>query len=430
MTLPFSLPHRLAVFLGAAVLFLFSVSGHAAAPSAADPLLRWNTVALDAIRLARNPPPIASLHLATYHAALFDTLNSHDPRYAPWLVATRAPADSDPQAALASAAHTVLRALWGDAANPQLFEEAYAAALARVPAGPARDAGVAWGRQVAEQVLAARAAAIPPPPATPVVWASDAPGRWRETPPGFRPAVLPWMARVKPFALREPAQFRPGPPPALDSADYARELAQVARIGPRDGAERTADETQTTLFWSDDLGTATPAGHWNVIAQDLLAASQPTLLEAAREFALLNFALADAAIACWDAKYHYLTWRPETALRELTPALNPHFTPHPNFIPLMTSPAHPDYVSGHSTYSAAAARVLARLLGRDEIAFSTTSDGLPGVVRQFRSLSQARDEIGMSRIFGGIHTMSANVAGQRTGEQVADWVLAQMLPPR
>jgi hypothetical protein len=128
----------------------------------------------------------------------------------------------------------------------------------------------------------------------------------------------------------------------VDVPLFAAELAEVARVGARDGAERSEDQTLTTPFWSDDLGTATPAGHWNSIAQDLARRHGLSLGATARLFALLNFATADAAIACWDTKYHYRTWRPETAIRELTSAINPHHRVNPDFIPNMVSPAHPD----------------------------------------------------------------------------------------
>jgi hypothetical protein len=152
--------------------------------------------------------------------------------------------------------------------------------------------------------------------------------------------------------------------------------------------------------------------------------------ETARLYALLNFAEADAAIACWDTKFFYRTWRPETAIRELDPKLNPCAKPNPEFIPLMVSPAFPSYISGHSTFSAAASRLLERFFGTDDIEFSVRSDGLPGAVRSYRKLSEARNEIGMSRVWAGIHVMSDNIEGQRTGLKIADWVFDHALGPQ
>lgn len=400
--------------------------GVSAESSPSNAVLFWNEEALNATRLARNPPPIAAIHLATYHAAIHDAVIGVAGSDATWLPVPTPPSDASAEAAAAGAAHLVLRTLWAPWTNPRTFDLALERALAVLPPGPSRDRGIAYGRSVAERVLAARAKTGWAEPAR-GPFASTEPGRWRETPPGFRPAVLPQIATVTPFVLQTPSQFRAPPPPAVDSAEHAAELAEVARIGARDGAERSEDQTLTTPFWSDDLGTATPAGHWNAIAQDIARRRHLSVAASARLFALLNFATADAAIACWDTKYHYRTWRPETAIRELTPSLNRHHQPKPDFIPNMMSPAHPDYVSGHSAFSGAASTILARFFREDAIPFSTTSDGLPDVVRHFTSFSAACREVGLSRVFGGIHTRSANLAGQDLGRQVADWVLDHAL---
>ncbi|HEY0945410.1 MAG TPA: phosphatase PAP2 family protein [Opitutaceae bacterium] len=392
-------------------------------------VLYWNDQAIDATRLSRNPPPLVSFILATYHVAIFDAVNGITGTHEGWLVNEPAPPGVDLDAAIAGASFTVLNALWGQAVNPRHFQVAYENSLAVIPDGPAKTEGVAWGVHVAKQVLAERAASGFDKP-EPGVYASTEPGKWRETPPGFRPPVLPHWRRVKPFAMTSPSQFRAPPPPPIDSAEYATELAFVARVGARDGSERTEDQTLCAPFWSDDLGTATPPGHWNVIAQDIARRHRLSVPETARLFALLNIAAADAAISCWETKFHYRTWRPETALREADPASNARFEPRPDFIPNMVSPAFPSYTSGHSTFSAAASRVLERFFGTDEIEFTTTSDGLPGAVRTFRRLSEAREEVGMSRVWAGIHTMSDNLAGQQAGLAIADWVFDRKLQPR
>ena len=151
--------------------------------------------------------------------------------------------------------------------------------------------------------------------------------------------------------------------------------------------------------------------------------------DAARLFALLNFAQADAAISCWETKYFYNVWRPETALREINPQLNPKAEAIPDFIPNMPSPPFPSYTSGHSTFSAAGARLLAVFFGSDDIEFSVTSDALPGSVRTFKKLSDAQKEAGMSRVVGGIHTMADNLEAQAAGVKIAEWTLANALLP-
>ena len=391
-------------------------------------VLYWNQQMLDATRLSRNPPPIASHNMAAYHAAIFDAVDGINRNWKPWLVQETAPAGTDLDAAIASAANTVLNALWGQATNPHNFEVAYQKALAGIPEGQPKADGIAWGKHVAELILAKRADSGFNKP-IPGKYASDEPGKWRETPPGFRPPVLPFWGHVTPFVLTSPDQFRAPPPPPLDSKQYAEETAYIAKVGARDGAERTEYETFSTAFWSDDLGTATPPGHWNVIAQDLARRRNLSIAECARLFALLDFAEADAAISCWETKFFYRTWRPENAIRELGPKLNPYAVSNPDFIPLMVSPAFPSYTSGHSTFSAAASRILERYFGTDDIEFTITSDGLPGAVRSFKKLSDARHEIGMSRIWAGIHFMSDNLEGQRAGLKVADWVFDNALQP-
>jgi hypothetical protein len=395
---------------------------------AADPVLDWNDQALNAIRLARTPPPIAAQHLASVHAAIFDTVNGVTRTHHGWLVRDAAPGGIELDAAIAAAAHTTILALWGQAANPENINAAYASALAAIPDGAAKTAGIAWGKAVAARILAERAKSGLDKP-LPGPFASTEPGKWRETPPGFRPAVLPHVAKVTPFVMTSPDQFRAPPPPALDSQEHAEEIAYVVKVGARDGSERTEYETLTAPFWADDLGSATPPGHWNVIAQDLARRHRLSTPECARLFALLNLACADAGISCWDSKFFYSTWRPETAIREITKEINPHAVAHPDFIPLMGTPAFPSYTSGHSTFSAAATRIVERFFGTDNIAFTTTSDGLPGAVRTFQKLSDARKEIGMSRVWGGIHFMSDNLVGQDCGLKLADYVFATALQP-
>lgn len=396
--------------------------------AAGNSVLYWNEVAIDATRVARNPPPMASLLFATYHVAIFDTVNGFYRTHRGWLINDPAPAGADIDASVAGAAFTVLNALWSPTSNPYRFKLAYEKALARIPDGRAKTDGIAWGRKVALAVLAKRAGCGFDKP-IPGKYSSTAPGEWRETPSAFRPALLPYWGHVTPFVMTSPAQFRAPPPESLGSKEYAEELAFVANHGARDNADRTEYQTYCTPFWSDDLGTATPPGHWNVIAQEVARRRHLSVPEAARLFALLNMAEADAAISCWETKYFYRVWRPETALRELDPKINPNIVNHPEFIPNLPSPSFPTYTSGHSTFSAAAARVLALYFGTDDIEFSVASDGLPGAVHTFKSFSEASREAGMSRVWGGIHTMSDNLEAQKAGAKIGDWTFTHALLP-
>ncbi len=404
----------------------------AARLSAADPdnaVLYWNQEAIDATRLSRNPPPMSSLLFATFHVAIFDAVNGITRTHSGWLVNDPAPAGANMDAAVAGAARTVILRLWSQATDPYNVEVAYQKALAAIPDGPAKTAGLAWGEQVADQVLAKRASSGFDKP-IPGKYSSTDQGKWRETPPTFRPAMLPYWGKVTPFVMTSPSQFRAPPPLPISSREYADEIAFVNRVGPRDDADRSEYQTLCTPFWSDDLGTSTPPGHWNMLAQIVARRRHLTEPECARLFALLNLAEADGAIGCWESKYYYSVWRPETALRELDPKLNPHATNNPDFIPNMPAPAFPSYTSGHSTFSAAGARILALYIGTDSFSFDLTSDGLPGVVHHFDRFSDAQREAGMSRVWGGIHTMSDNLEAQKMGVQIADWVYSHALQPK
>ncbi len=408
-----------------AALALTAVRGFSAD---ANSVIYWNHAAIDATRLSRNPPPLAADHYATFHVAIFDAVNGITHQYQSWAVKESAPDGADVDAAIASAAYTVMIARWGDAANPHNIDVAYETALSKIPEGKPKTDGIAWGKHVAEVVLAARANSGFNKP-VPGKYSSGDMGKWRETPPGFRPPTLPFWQNVTPFVMTSPSQFRAPPPFALDSKETAEELAYVAKVGPRDGAERSEYETLSTPFWSDDLGTTTPPGHWNVVAEDLATRKNLSVIETARLFALLNMAEDDSGISCWDTKFFYRMWRPETALRELDAKTNPKMTPVPEFIPNMVSPSFPSYTSGHSTFSAAATRILELYFGSDDIEFSVKSDGLPGAVRTYKSFSEARREVGMSRVWGGIHTMSDNLEGQKAGLKIADWVFTHALQP-
>lgn len=409
--------------------FLATLFTRLPASAADNAVLYWNEQVLNATRLSRNPPPIAALHIATFHAAIYDAVNGLTRTHQPWQVQEAAPAGTNMDAAIASAGHTVLKALWGQSSNPRNFDLALDKALAEISDGQPKSDGMAFGKKVAEAVLALRAKSGWNKVREDGPFSSTEQGKWRETAPGFRPPVAPQVAITTPYVLKAPDQFRAPPPMKIDSKEYAEELAYVAKVGPRDNAERTEYQTLSTPFWMDDLGSSTPAGHWCQVAQDLARRNNLGTAECARLFALLNFASADAGIACWDTKFFYSTWRPENGIREMDRKINPLVVLNTDFIPNMAAPAHPDYTSGHSTFTGAATRLLERYFGTDDIEFTTTSDGLPGAVRTFKKLSDARREVGMSRVYGGIHTMSANLEGQKAGMKIADYVFENALKP-
>jgi hypothetical protein len=235
---------------------------------------------------------------------------------------------------------------------------------------------------------------------------------------------------MKPFAIKSPEDFHVAPPPALASSDWASQYNYLKTIGATNSTVRTPQQREIALFWADGPRTETPPGHWNKIAQQLARKKNYDLLETARLFAALNTAMADAAIVCWHAKYTYNWWRPVTAIRGGDSDDNPQTEPDPNWTPLLITPPFPEHTSGHSTFSGAAASVLAEFSGSDEFQFVTTSDGLPGVVRRFQRFSEAAREAGLSRVYGGIHFPAANENGLETGRKVGEYVARTLFPSR
>jgi hypothetical protein len=249
-----------------------------------------------------------------------------------------------------------------------------------------------------------------------------APGDWQPTAPSYAPAENPQWATLKPFAMTSDSQFLPPPPPALDSAEYAQDVNETLDLGSVDSTTRTADETQIAHFWNDGAGTYTPPGHWNAIADAVAQQQGDSLAQDARLFAMLNVAEADAAIVAWNAKFTYNTWRPIQLADGAGTAVNSQIETIANWEPLLSTPPFPEYISGHSTFSAAAAAVLSSVFG-DNFSFTATSTSLPGVTRSYTSFEQAAEEAGMSRIYGGIHFLFSDTAALTAGSDLGAYVL-------
>jgi PAP2 superfamily len=222
-----------------------------------------------------------------------------------------------------------------------------------------------------------------------------------------------------------PGERGPVPPcraATLTSPEYTEAFNTVKRLGEIDSEQRTPDQTKAALFWSNDSGTYTTAGHWNNIATDLLTSQGTGVEDSARLLAELNVALADDFIATWDAKYTYVSWRPITAIRQAGEDGNPATSPDPSWKPLLNTPPFPNYVSGHASSGAAAATVLTDFFGA--IPFSATSPSLPGKTRYFDNFSEAAAEDGASRVYGGVHFGFSITDGTTLGQNVANTALA------
>ena len=258
-------------------------------------------------------------------------------------------------------------------------------------------------------------------PTPPPFFGVTAIGKWRSTVP-FAGLQFSYMT---PWAIQSPGQFRPAGPPALSSAQYAADFNEVKAFGSLSSAVRTPDETLYSQFWA----ASTASYYWDQAALTLAAPKHLKLVANARLLALINLAMADAAIGCWEAKFHYLFWRPVTAIHEPTDSLiNPDTSADPTWSSLLALPAHPDYPSGHSCVSGAAGGMLAALFG-DNHSFSLGSDVMLGVTRFFTSVSGAVHEVQNSRVFGGIHFRTATNDGVALGAHVAEWVRTHSMMP-
>lgn len=393
------------------------------APLHANAVLEWNALMMQAIRVSNTAPPLSTRNLAILHLAFYDALAAIEGTHQPYRLQPPAPAGASPLAAVAAAGREVMRALYPS--FEARTEELYLFQGRDFPPGPASTNGVAVGLTAARGLLAERGAdgsstQVPYLP-------SNEPGQWRRTPPFYRPPLDPHWRYVKLFAIPEIEPFLPPPPPALTSEEYARDFNQVKVLGERHSLVRTAEQSLIAVFWSDFSYTAMPPGHWHEIAATITAQAGLSLPETTRLFALLSLAQADAGIVCWEAKYRYNFWRPVTAIQRADEDGNPDTEADPAWDHYLVAPNFPEYTSGHSTFSKASAEVLTWFFGTDAITFPAISDSVPGVTRTFHSLAACADEVGMSRIYGGIHFEFANREGKRSGAKVAHYVVANYL---
>ena len=382
-----------------------------------DPVIRWNQTVLQAIRADATNPTFGTRAMAMTQAAIYDAVNAIE-GHTGYYVTLPAPAGISLEAAISGAAHQVLSYLFP--AQQALFDATLTASLAQVPTGSAATSGVAFGRQVGDAIIALRVhdgwdKYVDYSPV-------NDPGHWQLTGPAYAPALDPQWATLQPWAMSSSDQFAPPGPPALNSATWAAALNEVESLGAANSTTRTADQTQIARFWSDGAGTASPPGHWNAIAEQAAVSQGNSIAENARLFAMLDIALADAAIVAWNAKYTNDLWRPITAIPNADTDGTDLTVADPNWQSFLITPNFPEYVSGHSTFSAAAATVLDAAFGSN-YAFSTTSEGLIGVTRSFASFDAAAAEAGLSRIYGGIHYSFSNEDGQAAGRNLANYVL-------
>ncbi|GLH95024.1 vanadium-dependent haloperoxidase [Phytohabitans aurantiacus] len=386
-------------------------AGHQGAETAAA----WNELALDAVRVTRATDANATRLYAILNVAMYDAVNGITGERSAALVTGSG--HGDPRAAAVAAAHAVLVRL--DPDRTAAYDARRDADLAGIHPAHRRNAGARWGAHVGETVVAARADDGSSPP--------------QSQPAGAGPGVFraEWSGTqyrdVRPFAVADPGAHVPGPPPALDSLDYAAAFAEVALLG--NAAIPAPDKLATYQYWSLPAGSVQPAGEWLRIALGVTTDRHLSLDRTVRLLALLGMASADTTVATVRTKYQYRHWRPTTAIREADTDGNPYTQPDPAWAARAGSAGGtPEYVSGHSSYSAAGATVLAGFFCADGIGFTHTTDSAPGgVPRSYPGFAAAAAEAGRSRVFGGQHFEFSNQVGLAVGRGVAREVLAGSL---
>jgi hypothetical protein len=387
--------------------------------SVADEVTDWVQVMVSALTATNTSPQNAGRIGAITQAAVFDAVNGIHPKYHPYFVTAAGPRGASQRAAAVQAAYVVLRELLpAQAANLERQRDASIAALGSTH--PAVVSGVDWGTSVANQLLAARSTdgfplgGVPDPGDTTV-------GKWR--PQAGLPAVTPWLAVLTPFAMASPDHFRPAGPPALTSSAYTSDFDEVKSLGRATGSTRTPEQTLIAFFWTDNT-----ISHWNRIAVTVAQERRTSLAQNARIFALLNIAMADAGIAVWDAKFLYRYWRPFSAVPLAGDDGNPSTAADAMWTPLLATPNHQEYPSGHGGLSGAAARVLGAIFG-DRTTFTHRTDTAPFAPRTHRSFGAAADEANNSRVYGGIHFRTAVSDGRIIGDNVGGLVMETLMQP-
>jgi hypothetical protein len=405
------------------VLVAFLVAAPGIARGATDEVLEWNSHLITSILTGATSPLASTRVAAIVHAAIFDAVNGIEGHYRPIHVESKAPNNASARAAAIQAAYASLVKIYPPQAAALLAKrDAAIAALSAGKHGESSKAisrGVEWGQRVADEIWEWRSGDgfLPNPP--PPFRGANVVGVWRPTPPANADGAGPNFASMTPWALTRASQFRPGPPPALSSPEYLADYNEVKEWGGTAASMRSADDDVMTYFW-----TGNTVVFWNRVTSALVADEDRSLLNSARRLALLNVAMADAGIACWDAKYRYVFWRPITAIT--TDDLVPATTSDPSWVPWLVTPNHPEYLSGHSTLSGAAVRVLTTFFG-DDVRFQGVTEalyqGAPIDPRTFDSFSEALAEIHNARIQGGIHFRTACRIGSEVGTLIADYVL-------
>jgi hypothetical protein len=394
----------------------------AAAPATiGNAVLDWNEKAQKAIVPNVTPlprPPGSSLVLeGIVQGAIYDATIAIEGGYEPFVASPQVTRPASTAAAVATAACEVLVVRVPDQATSVLAQ--YAAYLAAVPDGPAKENGIDVGRQVAQAILAWRTGdgfdnLVP--------WVQPTPGPGVFEPYPAPPPVDVKLKQVTPLTLTSNDQFRPDGPNPLTSAGYAADFNEVKVYGRIDSAVRTPWQTEVARFWAEN----TPI-QWPRTQRELALATGLELAETARMLALAQVASADALLACFDAKYHYVFWRPRLAIRRADTDGNPATEADPTWEPLLVV-NHPEYPGAHGCVTKAVTVALAAFFGTDNVSFSMFST-MTGTTHHFERFKDAAKEVYDARTWAGLHFRNSTMEGAWIGKKVGRYVADNFFRP-
>ena len=356
--------------------------------------------------------------MAIVQAAVYDATMAIAQTHHLYHAAPLAPPSTSVEAAVA-AAHDVLVEYFPS--QQASIDAAYNAALAEIPDGPQKTAGISVGEQTAAALIDLRAddgrfADVPAPPD------GNDPGEWRRTSPGL--AVTPWTAHVTPFLVHSPEQCRSEGPHPLTSEDYAEQFEETRLYGAKTGSLRSPAQTEIAIFWTENT-----VRQYNRALRGFAVEHELSVAQAARLFAMTSLTAADAMITCWNTKYHYLAWRPVTAIREAGDDDNPATVPDPTWEPFSVTANHPEYTSGHACLTGAITRSLKEFLGTEDIGLTMDSTASGTGVHYFATVDDLRTEVENARIYGGDHWRKGGSDGTKIGDHVAKWALERYFQP-
>ena len=405
------------------VMAAFVAVTFGASSAYADVVTDWNAIAnTTVVANGARPAGAALVDMAYVHAAVYDAVNAIDGRYSVYAVSpsVQPSPDTSKEAAGATAAYRMLLALFP--AQETFLTTKYTEYLATISEGTSKIDGINLGNEIATKFIDVRSNDGRNANITVGPWSG--PGNWLPTPPNFGAPVTPWMATMRPFLIESPSQFRPDGPPALDSEQWAADYNETRQYGRQSGSLRTERQTEIGMFYTDHTGAQLS----RIFRNFALGRQDLTVADDARLFAMLYLSIADSLIAGWDAKYHFHRWRPVTAIRAGETDGNDATASDPNWIPLATTPGHPEYPAAHGCLTAAYAEVLRAFFGTKKVSvqMSSTTTNTSHTIDNTDDLIK---EIIDARVYGGMHFRTSVRDGANIGKKVTRHMLRNYFLP-